>query len=56
MQCSAKMHHLNYYADNMTCVSNLFRNVECSAVCFLMSPVTSEYFTKYWIIRLLETL
>ena len=38
------------------CYRDLFSNVKCPAVSFLMSPITAEYFTKYWVIWLLETL
>jgi len=39
-----------------SCWPNLFGNVECPAVSFLMPPITAEYFTKYRVIWLFETL
>ena len=38
------------------CQSDLLGNVERPAVGFLMSPITAENFTKYWVIWFLETL
>ena len=34
----------------------LLSNIECSAVCLWMAPVTAENLAKYWIVRLLQAL